>query len=276
MKIAGLQKLTLLDYPGRLAATLFTPGCNLRCPFCHNAPLVEENGAAVLPDGSSIECEYTPSSVLEFLAERKGRLTGVAITGGEPLMQSGIEDFIRDIKGLGFDVKLDTNGSFPKKLDYLISEGLVDYVAMDLKNSWEKYPITVGLAADAVPIDFTGGGRKSAHYPVMDKIKTSFEILKEGRADYEFRTTVVKELHELSDIQSMASEIMMGFGEAENMSSSVGTENAKTQPKYFLQSFVDSGALLCSGCSAHSRETMLEFLNAARAICPATQLRGID
>lgn len=272
MKIAGLQKLTLLDYPGRLAATLFTPGCNLRCPFCHNAPLVEENGSAVLSDGSNIDCEYTPSSVLEFLAERKGRLTGVAITGGEPLMQNGIEDFIRDIKGIGLDVKLDTNGSFPEKLDYLISEGLVDYVAMDLKNSWEKYPITVGLAADAVPIDFTGSGRKPAHYPVMDKIKTSFEMLKEGRVDYEFRTTVVKELHELSDIQAMASEVMTGFGDADIMNGFA----SKQLPKYFLQNFVDSGALLSSGYSAHPRETMLEFLNAAKAICPTTQLRGID
>lgn len=254
MKIAGLQKLTLLDYPGRLAATLFTPGCNLRCPFCHNAPLVEENGSAVLSDGSNIDCEYTPSSVLEFLAERKGRLTGVAITGGEPLMQNGIEDFIRDIKGIGLDVKLDTNGSFPEKLDYLISEGLVDYVAMDLKNSWEKYPITVG------------------GHPAMDKIKTSFEMLKEGRVDYEFRTTVVKELHELSDIQAMASEVMTGFGDAEIMNGFA----SKQLPKYFLQNFVDSGALLSSGYSAHPRETMLEFLNAAKAICPTTQLRGID
>lgn len=258
-----MQKLTLLDYPGRLAATLFTPGCNLRCPFCHNAPLVEENGDAVLSDGSNIECELTPSSVLEFLAERKGRLSGVAITGGEPLIQNGIEDFLGDLKALGFDIKLDTNGSFPERLEYLISEGLVDYVAMDLKNSWDKYPITTGIAADAVPIDFTGSGRKPAQYPVLDKIKTSFALLKEGRVDYEFRTTVVREFHELSDIREMAAEVMSGAA-------------GKTLPKYFLQNFADSGAILSSGCSAHSRKTMLEFLSAAKAICPTTQLRGID
>ncbi|NLA77415.1 MAG: anaerobic ribonucleoside-triphosphate reductase activating protein, partial [Clostridiales bacterium] len=133
MKIFGIQKLSLLDYPGKVACTLFTGGCNLRCPFCHNASLV------VSPDASDA---MEDSEVLAFLKKREGVLDGVCISGGEPLMQRDIADFIRSVRALGYSVKLDTNGCFPDALEALISEGLLDYIAMDIKNSPRRYPQT--------------------------------------------------------------------------------------------------------------------------------------
>ena len=130
MVIHGLQKMTLLDFPGHVACTIFTAGCNFRCPFCHNASLVE---------GISGEAPYTEQDILDFLSKRKGLLDGVAITGGEPLVQNDIEQFIRKIRDMGFLIKLDSNGSFPDTLKDLIDKKLVDYVAMDIKNCKEKY-----------------------------------------------------------------------------------------------------------------------------------------
>ena len=126
MIIQGLQKLTLLDYPGKVACTIFTAGCNFRCPFCHNASLVIDTSAnETIPE----------EEIFRFLTKRQGILDGVCISGGEPLIQDGIEEFIRQIKEIGYDVKLDTNGSFPDKLIRLVEAGLIDYVAMDIKNS---------------------------------------------------------------------------------------------------------------------------------------------
>lgn len=178
MIIKGLQKLTLLDYPGKCAATIFTAGCNLRCPFCHNKELVLGGDSPVIPT----------DQVLDFLKSRKGLLDGVAITGGEPLLQPDLEDFIRSVKDMGFLVKLDTNGCYPKRLKALIDGGLVDYVAMDVKNTFKKYPLTVGVA------DFS-----------TDVVRESINLLLEGRVDYEFRTTVTKELFTLSDFCELAS-----------------------------------------------------------------------
>ena len=172
MKIPYFQKLTLLDYPSKTAATVFTHGCNFRCPFCHNASLVERPA----------EAEIDETEFFAFLEKRKGLLDGVCITGGEPLLQPDIADFIAEIKRMGFLVKLDTNGSFPDKLEALLTSGNVDYVAMDIKNSPEKYGETVGLAT-----------------PPLDKIRASVELLKNGAIDYEFRTTAVKEFHTESD-----------------------------------------------------------------------------
>ena len=170
MQIAGLQKLTLLDYPGRVACTVFTAGCNFRCPFCHNASLVLPERIVGDGDGAA--------TVLAFLKKRQGILEGVAVTGGEPLLHPDIGDFLRKVRDLGYGIKLDTNGSFPDRLRELVKAELVDRVAMDVKNSPALYAKTVGL-------------------PGLDlrPIERSKDFLLEGRVEYEFRTTVVKGLH---------------------------------------------------------------------------------
>lgn len=244
MIIAGLQKLTLLDYPGRLAATVFTPGCDLRCPFCHNAPLVEEDGVSVLSDGSNITGCVSESELLEFLSGRYGRLTGVAITGGEPLMQDGIAAFLAKIKEIGYDIKLDTNGTYPGKLAILIEKGLVDYIAMDVKNSWEHYPETIGLDPE-----------KAA--PLIENCKKSMEFIKDSGLEFEFRTTVVRELHTAEDIGKIAQAV----GPVKH---------------FFIQNFVDSGDILKNGYSAHNEGTLKEFLAIAKNYSPNAQLRGVD
>ena len=169
MLISGLQKLTLLDYPGTVACTVFTGGCNFRCPFCHNAPLVlpEE-----LPEAAD------DSEVLSFLRKRAGVLDGVAVTGGEPLLHRDIDGFLEKVHALGFKVKLDTNGSFPDRLIEIVRAGLVDRVAMDIKNSPELYAKTVGLEK----LD-------------LSAVERSKDFLLSGEVDYEFRTTVVRGLH---------------------------------------------------------------------------------
>ncbi len=178
MQLGGLQKLTLLDYPGHIACTVFTSGCNFRCPFCHNASLVlpEQFGPAL-----------DPEEFFSFLEKRKGILDGVAITGGEPLLHKDMPAFLARIKALGFGVKLDTNGSFPDALDSLIRENLVDRVAMDIKNSPSLYGETAGL-------------------PGMDlsAIDRSRALLLEGRVEYEFRTTVVAPLHTEESLKEAA------------------------------------------------------------------------
>ncbi|MGN1117523.1 MAG: anaerobic ribonucleoside-triphosphate reductase activating protein, partial [Acutalibacteraceae bacterium] len=165
MKIYGLQKMTLLDFPGKVACTLFTGGCNFRCPFCHNARLVTEL------DKDEV---YSEEEIFEYLRKRVGILDGVCITGGEPLMNADIADFITKVRELGYAVKLDTNGSYPETLKNLIDRGLVDYIAMDIKNTPEKYAQTIGVKK----FDFT-------------PIKKSIEIIMQSGVPYEFRTTVV-------------------------------------------------------------------------------------
>ena len=170
MFLAGMQKLTLLDFPGVVACTLFTAGCTLRCPFCQNPSLVlPEAAPAVLLD---------TEEVLSFLRKRKGVLDGVCITGGEPLMHPEIPEFMRSLKELGYRVKLDTNGSFPDRLRHLVNESLVDYVAMDIKNGPANYAATTGVTAMNA-----------------ERFREAKDFLLEGRVDYEFRTTVVRGLH---------------------------------------------------------------------------------
>ncbi len=251
MKIAGIQKLTLLDFPGRLAATIFTPGCNLRCPFCHNASLVDPVELKVTMEETGL---LDPDEVLDFLKERFGKLTGLAVTGGEPLMQPGILEFLEKVKRIGYAVKLDTNGTNPERLSALLRAGIVDYVAMDFKNCREKYALTADIPEATAAI-------------LYENTLHSVRILRQQALDYEFRTTVVKQFHTVEDITKIAEEIA-------------------EVPKYFLQSFVDSGNILgkapgntatdgSSGFSAHSREVMEEMLRAAREFVPNTQLRGI-
>lgn len=194
MKICGIQKLTLLDFPGYTACTLFTPGCNFRCPFCHNAGLVLRGG----------ETEYQTDEIIDFLKGRKGRLDGVCITGGEPLLQIGIEDFIARIKAEGYLIKLDTNGVMHEKLVKIVENGLVDYVAMDIKNSFKKYNVSAGVEAN------------------VENVKKSVEFLKNCGINYEFRTTVVKELNLPEDMAELARDI--------------GDVRA-----YYLQQYKDSG-----------------------------------
>lgn len=230
MRIDGLQKMTLLDFPGRVACTIFTGGCNFRCPFCHNALLVTE---------LSEKPDYTAEEIFDFLKKRVGLLDGVAITGGEPLMNSDMADFIREIRKMGFAIKLDTNGSFPERLKSIVGEGLVDYVAMDLKNCREKYAETVGLTSCD-----------------LHKIEESVEFLKSDAVDYEFRTTVVKEFHTVDDIRAAAKWI-------------------KGAKRYFLQGFVDSGNLICDSVNGVDKETMVLMKEAAMDFVPETQVRGI-
>ena len=228
MYISGLQKLTLLDFPGRLAATVFLGGCNFRCPFCHNATLVLSPG----------KCErISEEEFFEFLASRAGKLSGVCITGGEPTMYKELKDFIRKIKNMSFAVKLDTNGTNPELVGELISEGLVDYVAMDIKNAPDKYSLTVGCDID------------------MRKINQTVALLLSGKVDYEFRTTVVRELHEISDFKAISEWI-------------------KGAKRYFLQTFEDSGDLIGSGFSAYSESETKAILEQILPSVPNAQIRS--
>ena len=232
MHIEAYQKLTLLDFPGRTAATLFTHGCNFRCPFCHNAGLV------VRPSVSKID----GSELLDYLEKRKKLLDGVCITGGEPLLQKDIEDFIRKIKELGYLIKLDTNGSFPERLEDLISKGIIDYVAMDIKNCREKYPLTAGVPQD-----------------IVSKIEKSVNILMKGNIDYEFRTTICESLHTVEDMRRIG-------------------EWLKGAKAYYLQPFKDSGDIVAGSenaslyaCKKEHAEALLE---AVKPFIPNSQIRG--
>ncbi len=229
MVFHGFLKLTLLDYPGHTACTVFTAGCNFRCPFCHNASLV---------NGVPAE-RYTEEDVLSYLQKRSGILDGICVTGGEPLLQPDLPAFLRKVKACGVQVKLDTNGSRPTVLRALMDEGLVDYVAMDIKNTWERYPETVGIP----------------NFDVTD-VQTSASLLLEGRVPFEFRTTVVKEFHTVRDIQDIA-------------------QTLRKAPRYYLQNFEDSGDLLGADLHAVDRQTLDAMRDAAVLNIPDTTLRGV-
>lgn len=231
MLISGLQKLTLLDYPGRVACTVFTGGCNFRCPFCHNASLV-------LPERLGQDTDE--EQVLSFLKKRQGVLDGVAITGGEPLLHSGMAAFLEKVRELGYKIKLDTNGSFPDRLEELISAGLVDRVAMDIKNSPEMYAATAGVPG----LD-------------LEPIERSKELLLKGHIDYEFRTTVVKGLHTEESILSAAKWI----------------SGAK---EYYLQQFKNSGDLIATaGLGEYNEQEMHALADIAARYVPSVQVRGV-
>lgn len=230
MKIKGLQKLTLLDYPEKMAATVFTGGCNFCCPFCHNAELVT---------GAQDNYEISQNDLFQFLEKRKKVLDGVCVTGGEPLIHPELEEFLKRIKEKGYLVKLDTNGSYPDRLAAIVEKGLIDYVAMDIKNSKEKYAQTIGvLNFDIRPVE------------------DSVQYLLEGPIDFEFRTTVVKEFHEKDDFASIGEWI-------------AGDE------KYFLQGFEDSGNVIRDGLHGYSKEELEDFVKLLCAKVPKTKIRGI-
>ncbi len=231
MRITGLQKLTLLDFPAHTACTVFTGGCNYRCPFCHNAELVLRPGE---------QPEVPEEEFFAFLAKRKGLLDGVAVTGGEPTLQPGLEAFLRRIRDMGYAVKLDTNGTDPGLLRRLVRQELVQYVAMDVKNSPARYAETAGTED-----------------PRLESVRESAAFLLEGAVPYEFRTTVVRELHTPEDMRMIGRWLR-------------GAE------KYFLQAFVDSGDLIAPGLSACTREELDALLEAVLPFIPSARLRGVD
>lgn len=211
MKIYGMEKFSLVDYEGEVACTLWTAKCNFRCPFCHNASLVE----GTLPE------EIPQDDIFGYLSKRKGILDGVCVTGGEPTLNRDLSEFLAKIKSYGYKVKLDTNGTNPDMLTRILDEGNVDYVAMDIKNSLDKYYLTAGVEPDE------------------EKLKRSIELVKKFPS-YEFRTTLVYELHEREDI--------VGIGEL------VGKAD-----RFFLQKFEDNGGCILSGLSEVPIEVAKEY-----------------
>ena len=226
--ISGLQKMTLLDFPGKVACTVFLQGCNFRCPFCHNSGLLSGNEPDLM----------TAEELLDFLKKRQGILDGVCITGGEPTLQPGLPDLLKAIKAMGYAVKLDTNGSRPEIMKQLVADGLVDYVAMDIKNSPARYGETCG------GID------------ILPQVKQSAALLMEGQVDYEFRTTLVRPLHCADDLAAIGQWL----------------QGAK---RYFLQQFIDSGDLIGTGLSAFSAEEMEVMRQAVLPYIENTALRGL-
>jgi len=205
MKIKGLQEFTLIDYPGKLACTLFLYGCNFRCGFCHNPELV------LAPVGK----DYSEKEILDFLKKRQGQLEGVCITGGEPLLTLDV-NFLKKIKDLGYDIKLDTNGSFPELLEQLIKDGLVDYVAMDIKSSKEKYSEITGIDID------------------IKKIEKSIKIISSLLDYYEFRTTILEDIHDVKELEEMARWLnQLCVGKPKNFS----LQGFKNQGKFIDESF---------------------------------------
>lgn len=231
MDINGIQKLTLLDYPGKVACTVFLAGCDLKCPFCHNSELWSVNAPAVMDD----------KELLAFLEKRRGMLDGVAFTGGEPLLRPELPEVMTKIKELGFAVKLDTNGTHPSRLRELLSAGLVDRVAMDIKNDPERYALTCGREAEGFP---------------MDAIRKSIEILMNGGIEYEFRTTAVKPLHD--------SDSFRGIGEMIR-----GAEN------YFIQPFADRDTVLFSGFETPAKEELESWLGIVKPFVKRARIRGM-
>lgn len=228
MRIEGMQKLTLLDYPGKTAAILFAHGCDFRCPFCHNAGLVTRPAANAVAE----------EEILAYLQKRQGLLDGVVLTGGEPLLQADAGELLAKIRALGYAVKLDTNGSYPDRLAALLNAGLVDYVAMDIKNRPEKYRETAGCT-DAQ----------------LAAVRRSVELLLTGDTDYEFRTTVTGKLHTPDDIGAAAAWI-------------AGAR------RYFLQPFKDSGDLVGDGDFTPDSAVLADMLAHARQYVRNTELRG--
>ena len=230
MKIHGLQKMTLLDFPGKVACTVFLAGCDLRCPFCHNAELLDGSAPAVTDD----------AGLLSFLAKRKGLLDGVAVTGGEPLLREDLPDLLSRIRDLGFAVKLDTNGTHPERLNRIITAGLADYIAMDVKNDPERYALTCGLEKmDLAPV------------------RESVSLLTEGRTDYEFRTTVVAELHDDRSFEEIGRWI----------------HGAR---RYFLQKFTDRETVPFGGFHAPEDRQMAGWADLVRPHADFVGMRGVD
>ena len=230
MKLHGLQKMTLLDFPGHVACTVFLGGCDFRCPFCHNFELIDGSAQPIMDE----------ADLLAFLSRRRGLLDGVAITGGEPCLHRELPELMERIRGLGFATKLDTNGCHPELLEQLLTRKLVDYVAMDIKNSPAKYAATCGVEQVA-----------------LDAIYRSIELIKTAAPDYEFRTTVVRELHEDADFPQIGRMI-------------AGAR------RYFLQCFTDRDSVPFGDLHAPSAAELTRYASLVRPYVPDTQIRGVD
>ncbi|MCR4695236.1 MAG: anaerobic ribonucleoside-triphosphate reductase activating protein [Pseudobutyrivibrio sp.] len=231
MIILGLQKTTLLDFPGKVASTIFTGGCNFRCPFCHNKDLVFVPTDALF---------YSEDEIFQHLESKKKVLDGVCITGGEPTLHKDLPDFIKRIKDLSLLVKLDSNGTNPDMISSLISDSLIDYVAMDIKHSKEKY-------------------NSLACMPTFDigKIEASVELLKNSPIDYEFRTTIIKECHQAQDMEAIGQWLA----------------GAKA---YYLQSYKESPQVINPIFSPPSAETLESFVEIVKPYVENTRIRGVD
>jgi len=229
MNIHGLMKMTLLDFPGKVACTVFLGGCDMRCPFCHNGELLDPNAPAIMDE----------TELHRFLQTRKGLLDGVVFTGGEPLLRKELPTLLSSIRELGFQIKLDTNGNHPDQLKKVVEAGLVDYVAMDIKNCPDKYGVTIGIPGFDI-----------------SKILKSVEFLLSGKVDYEFRTTVVSPLHD--------EECMQKIGEW-----------IKGAKRYYLQGFVDRETVPCRDLQPCSEAQMKAFLEIVRPYVKEADLRGL-
>lgn len=236
VQIAGLQKMTLLDFPGKVACTVFTQGCNFRCPFCHNSDLIGGNG----PDSISEE------TLLAFLKKRVGLLDGVCFTGGEPTLQKELPRLFRQIKDLGYPIKLDTNGSRPEVLKALVAEGLVDYVAMDIKNSPARYEQTAGM-----------------NPKLMAAVEESAAFLLTGAVDYELRTTVMDELHDEE-----------AFREMGNWLQSLQPDHKIR--RFFLQPYTDRESVLVGGFTAPCNEKLEKLAKIMAPFAESVSIRAMD
>lgn len=232
--IAGLQKMTLLDFPGKVACTLFLQGCNFRCPFCHNSELLPRQGEPLMDR----------SAFLDFLKKRRGLLDGVCVSGGEPTLCPELEDLLQGIKALGFSVKLDTNGSRPDILKKLAAQGLVDYVAMDVKNSPSRYAETLGFD----------------RYD-LSAVEESLRFLLEGTLDYELRTTVVSQLHDWASMEEMGRWLC----------SLLPPQKPRA---LFLQYFTDRDTVLFSGLTPPTREEMEKYASSLQPYVEKVAIRG--
>ncbi len=264
MLICGLNKTTLLDYPGKVAATVFTGGCNFRCPFCHNKDLILHPAEYA---------SYTDEDVFAHLKKRAGILKGVCVTGGEPTLQKDLPDFLAKCKDLGYAVKLDTNGTNPDMMKFLYKEGLIDYVAMDIKSGPTDYAHVAGLTGSGFDEPSTAMNSASQFsdraQTILANIKESVRFLMEDTRsntdssafrsdfDFEFRTTVVKQLHSAAAFEEIAGWIAGA-------------------PHYFLQSYEDSDGVLTPGLSACTKEELEAFADIVRDRIPAVELRGVS
>ncbi len=230
MVIHGLQKMTLLDFPGKVACTIFLGWCDFRCPFCHNWELIDGSAPAELND----------VELLSFLRKRQGLLEGVAVTGGEPMLNKELPQLLRDIRALGYKTKMDTNGNHPEMLKLIIDEKLADYIAMDVKNSRDRYAQTVGFEK----------------FDTAD-IEKSIRLIMESGLEYEFRTTCVRELHDEESFRGIG-EMIQGAG------------------KYFIQKFTDRDTVHFGGLSAPENDEMRRYLDIIRPFVKSAELRGVD
>ena len=236
MIISGLQKMTLLDFPGKVACTLFLQGCNWRCPFCHNSELLGGDG----PEPISEE------TLMTFLRKRVGLLDAVCVTGGEPTLQPDLEDLMGNIKALGYLVKLDTNGNRPEVLKDLVEKGLVDYVAMDIKNCPARYGETAGVPN-----------------MTLSHVEESIRYLLSGKVDFEFRTTVAEELHTPADFEAIGKWLTT-------------LDSQQKAPKFFIQPYVDRDSVLAKGLHTPAKETLLAMQAAIAPYITAVTIRGTD